>query len=427
MACLLKGKIHNRRLSNVVMSVLAGLAAVPQSAFADDAKIDLFVRPPAYSANFVCSTNQSLADIALRWKHWNGENAIPVNTETDMRIDAKRLASQDPRKFFDKTSLMFETLIKSTNPVIAMQAGIDRARLYIDAGRLTKGNSEEILKPVSFGIGSRNGSAMLILGEVYEKGIAVAADPAKSLEYYLKAAKAGQADALLRLTEMELSGVKTGLNFQPVTAMRLAFKGMMDNEVPDACVGIKRIARIYAKGTGVIKQDHNLASKWYELAANAGDVDSAWLVARYHLVGENIATDHELLRKYLSQAAEGGIAQAAVEIARAYEDGSLFDFDLDAARHWYNVAAERGSVFARVRLTRSPFLEKLNEQERFAALKTFADDPDAAPATLFSFAQMLIQSKGQEKGFDLARPYLERAATLNDFNSLQKHHRKSVR
>jgi TPR repeat protein len=371
-------------------------------------KIELALAPPKGDTGIKCVLSQSIAELENRWSVWDGKKDPGVSLLA-LRIDGKRLAAAEASHQFETAEKIFQYLIHSKDAKIATQSKIDLARLYVDAERLTAANIKQIIGPIESGAPSRNATAILVVGEVYEKGLGAPVDFDKAIAYYKSAAQLGQADALLRLAAFKLEGKITDFSLDPTVALKLAMKNMVENEVPDPCFGIKRIARMYAKGTGLIRQNHQLAAAWYQVAADAGDPDSAWTVARYHMIGENIVTDVKVLRKYLSLAAELGVTSAMLEMGRAYEDGSLFPKSPAEARMWYAKAAKAGLVSAQLRLSR---LEGVQPQEQEQLLQVVTASPQVPVSALLDYAKVLTEQRGRQTGGKAAEPALQRAVKL---------------
>jgi TPR repeat protein len=371
-------------------------------------KIELALAPPKGDTGIKCVLAQSIAELENHWSGWDGKKD-PGMSLLALRIDGKRLAAADASHQFETAEKIFQYLIHSKDAKIATQSKIDLARLYVDAERLTAANIKQIIGPIESGAPSRNATAILVIGEVYEKGLGAPADFDKAIAYYKSAAQLGQADALLRLAAFKLEGKITDFSLDPTVALKLAMKNMVENEVPDPCFGIKRIARMYAKGAGLIRQNHQLAAAWYQVAADSGDPDSAWTVARYHMIGENIVTDVKVLRKYLTLAAQLGVTPAMLEMGKAYEDGSLFPKSSAEARMWFAKAVKAGLVSAQLRLSR---LEGVQPQEQEQLLQVVTASPQAPVSALLDYAKVLTEQRGRQTGGKAAEPALQRAVKL---------------
>lgn len=412
----------NNKLSvHAFVSVVAWLAAFSVSGIAAEPsgtgatiKVALKLAPPTGLSGIKCSVSTSMQSINDRWRDWDGKSNPGVSDE-ELRLDAKRMASVDAVRYFESAALIFKYLAKSKDAKIALKSGIDMARLYVDANKLTTENADEILKYVRNGVASRNATSLLVLGEIYERGLGVTADFNKAVDYYKAASQQGQADSLLRLAQFTLEGKIKDFALDPSVVVKLAFKGMIENEARDPCHGIKRIAGIYAKGTGLMPQDHELAVQWYRLAADAGDMDSAWTVTKYHLVGENVKADTTVLKTYLKMAAEGGNVLAMLEMGKAYEDGSLFESNVDTAVEWYSKAARQGSVLAEQKVIR---LGNLADGERLARLKVIADSKTAPTTGLIDYARAIVEIEGRQNGGRKAEPYLRRALRAGSKDAL---------
>jgi len=67
-----------------------------------------------------------------------------------------------------------------------------------------------------------------------------------------------------------------------------------------------RLGHIYDYGEGIIPEDNALAVKWLTKAAEQGDPDAQFDIARKHRDGEGVPVDHVLAHAWFSMAAAQG-------------------------------------------------------------------------------------------------------------------------
>lgn len=392
------------------------LTASYASAQAAEGKIELALRPPPAPTGLVCGMPAVPADIAAKWEGWDGVKP-PAGSLDQMLTDGERLTTFDAVKYFDISRKIFTYLRKQHDQKLTQRAGVDYARLFVSANAVTPENINEILDLLRRGQAARNPTSMLILGVIYERGLGVPRNEAQALKYYRGAAQSGRADALIKIAQFKLNGQDVGLNVDPSLIGVLAFSAILGNDAADPCSGIRRIARLYAKGTGVIQKNIPVAVQWFQLAADAGDPDSAWQLARYHLAGDEVIKDNDVLRKYLTRAAEAGVVPAMSELARAYEDGSFVPKNTDLAISWYEKARHAGSASAPLRLAallnRNVPLKEADE----ALLQGLAKQSDAPSWIAADYVQILLDQHGRTAAREAA-PLLDRGVAAGDDDAL---------
>lgn len=85
-------------------------------------------------------------------------------------------------------------------------------------------------------------------------------------------------------------------------------------------------------------------------AALAGDIPSAYRLARYYEQGENMMTDYEQAAKYYKIAADGGNAEAQFNLGKLYAAGHGVKQDLNETVRLYTLAADQGHFDAQAQL-----------------------------------------------------------------------------
>ena len=385
---------------------------------ASESQIEFDLMPPKLQAGskLACKPVQSGDDLTKIWAAWDGKSK-PKTAPGAMREQAQRLAATDPVKNFPVSEKILRYLMKSSDAKLAAAAGIDVVRLYVDADRLTKDNAGELMPLLQEGRAARSPNSLYIQGQIHERGYAVARDEAKAIGFYKAAARFNHPDALLRLASYKAEGKLPGDTLDPKFLTALAFNRILAGGATDICSRIKRIARAYAKGDSIVKPNHTVASAWLQLAADLGDADAAWSVAKYHLRSELLVKDNAVLKRYMLLAADGGVVQAMLEAGRLHQDGTLFAKDLAKAEALYRAAAAKGSLTAWARLAElyeREWPDGSHATEREAALRAIAADPLAPAASLVELADIELTTRGRVAGEAPARALLMRAAATQN-------------
>jgi uncharacterized protein len=213
-------------------------------------------------------------------------------------------------------------------------------------------------------------AAMTLLGELYNQGLGVAANPATAMEWYRLAARRGDPHALLSLGLISLEGRGTSKNQEqgkawleqaaakgePRASFNLALlflstgahgdllravellRKSADAEIGDAqhALGV-----LYLKGRGV-SRDAAEAARWFERAAKngslAGEVEHAILLFN----GDGVPADEKQAARGFRSAAAKGSAIAQNRLARLYVAGRGVPQNRVEAAAWHLLAAAQG-------------------------------------------------------------------------------------
>ncbi len=211
-------------------------------------------------------------------------------------------------------------------------------------------------------------------GTLYERGqaFAEAGNYAEALEWYLKAAEAGSAEAM------------------------------------------RKIGGLYREGNGV-EPDNRKALEWYRKAADAGDAPAMYNVGNYYVMGIVVEQDyHEALRWY-TRSADGGFASAMTAIGAIYEQGFGVEKDGHEALMWYEKAAEAGDATAMNNIGILYADGRILEQNFTAALEWLrraADNGSGAGAR--NLGLMYYLGHGVEQDYAQALAWFLKAADLGD-------------
>ncbi len=379
--------------------------------------LPLSFEPPQMQVSPVCVARASDEKLTAQWRAWDGA-ALPQQDIGLINRDIRRLAEIDPLAW-DKTIQRVITLLPGASPSFTPEhVVLARADQMIALGQLQQLKSEGLVKQL-LDRGDQNSPKMLnALAGFLSEGIGIDRDAARGAEFLMAAGYGGNADALLTLSRLAVSGTAPeGWDINPQLAVTMAFGSLVGQIDPLICDRIGRIAREYSSGE-VVMTDHDLASRWYRFAADLGDPIAAWRVAEYELQSELVTKDNDVLITYLTKAADGNLPYAQVALGRIYEAGALVPADIERARTLYEAAANSGdraglirlSGFLEAQLPADPGVEPafLETLDRIARL-------ESAPAWVFAkLASRILQVQGRWVGQDTARALLEKGAALDD-------------
>lgn len=248
--------------------------------------------------------------------------------------------------------------------------------------------------------------AAVRLGHLYLVGDrCLPRDYCKALSWYLKAAEAGVAVAMVQMGHFYRDGVVVKRNICEAIAWY----------EKAACCGdttaMLALGEIYQGWFGT-KPNYKKALHWYEEALNMGSVEAeyhiGWLLA--HCVAGECRVCEGL--DILACAIESGNPEALVAYADLYYEGRVGPRNLELARDYYEMAARRGSAVGAFKLAMLYISEKEAGARRLRlANKWFliAAEKGYAPAQMM-VANMYRDASGVPRNYVLAARWYKRAA-----------------
>ncbi len=379
--------------------------------------LPLVFEPPTMEVSQVCVPRLSDADLAAQWQAWDGRT-LPDQDIGLINRDMRRLAELDALKW-DVTIQKVISLLPRLSPSFTEDhVALAQIEQMIALGQLqelkTLGLVQKLLDR-----GEENSPRMLnALAGFLTEGVGIDRDVQRADEFLMSAGYGGNADALLTLSRRTVAGnAPPAWDVNPQLAVTMAFGSLLGQIDPLICDRIARIAREFTSGD-VVSVDHDLAVRWYRLAADLGDPIAAWRVAEYEMESELVTKDNDVLITYLAKAAAGNLPYAQVALGRVYEGGALVPTDLQQASIMYQAAAAGGDRAGLIRL--SGFLEAqlpadpallpdfLATLDRLAALED-------TPAWVYTKqAAHILRVQGRWAGQDAARVLLEQGAAMDD-------------
>jgi TPR repeat protein len=280
-------------------------------------------------------------------------------------------------------------------------ASVGPAKEAIDAfqaGRHAK--AVELSKPLA---DQGNAEALYLMGLAHESGKGAEASKEKALEYYRKATAAKHQDATYRLSFILLASDKEEERNEAKAALESAVKD-------DPTVAARILGEAYLRGRLSPTADPDKAIFWWKRAADAGDIPSLLLVARFY-EGQfgfpELKDAKESLANY-SKAAGLGDAGAMAALGSRLLSGDEKIRDEKKGREWLKKAIDAKEYAGYLAL--GDYEENVKKDLK-AALSQYERGKDAGQidCTLRT-ADFYIEGKGIDK--DPARGYalLEKAA-----------------
>ena len=121
---------------------------------------------------------------------------------------------------------------------------------------------------------------------------------------------------------------------------------------------------MFVNATGV-ERDYAEAAKWYQLAADHGNVSAQFGLADMYIAGEGIAQDYEKAGKLYLSAAKQGNSEAQYNIGEMFAAGYGVQQNFILAYLWSEISAQTATVFHRGRATRNrdQIAEQMSEEQ----------------------------------------------------------------
>ena len=266
------------------------------------------------------------------------------------------------------------------------------------AGRHAK--AVELAKPLAE---QGNAEALYLMGFAYESGQGVEASKDKALEYYRKAAAGKHKDAVYRLSFILLASDKEDERDQARQALETAAKD-------DPSVAARILGEAYLRGMLTPAPDPDKAVFWWKRAADAGDVVSVLLIARFY-EGQfgfpELKDPKEALANY-AKAAGLGNAGAMAALGSRLLSGDEKNRDEKKGREWLKkaIAAKEYSGY----LALGDYEENVKKDPK-AALAEYERGKDAGQVDcMLRSADFYLTGKGVEKDAERGQALLLKAA-----------------
>ena len=266
------------------------------------------------------------------------------------------------------------------------------------AGRHAK--AVELAKPLA---DQGNADALYLMGFASESGQGIEASKDKALEYYRKAAALKHKDSIYRLSFILLASDKEEERDQAREALEAAAKD-------DPTVAARILGEAYLRGRLSPVADPDKAIFWWKHAADAGDIPSLLLVARFYegQFGFPELKDPKGALTYYEKAAALGDAGAMAALGSRLLSGDEKNRDEKKGREWLKKAIEAKEYTSYLVL--GDYEENVKKNLK-AALSEYERGKDAGQIDcILRTADFYIEGKGVEKDSARGLALLQKAA-----------------
>lgn len=266
------------------------------------------------------------------------------------------------------------------------------------AGRHAK--AVELAKPLA---DQGNADALYLMGFAHESGKGVEASKDKALEYYRKAAAMKHKDAIYRLSFNLLASEKEEERNQAREVLETSAKD-------DPAVAGRILGEAYLRGKLTAAADPDKALYWWKRAADAGDIPSILLTARFYEGQFGLAERKDLKESLASYAKAAGLGDAGAMAALGSRllSGDEKIRDEQKGREWLKkaIAAKEYSAY----LALGDYEENVKKNLK-NALAEYERGKDAGQVDcMLRTADFYIEGKGVEKDAARGIALLEKAA-----------------
>jgi uncharacterized protein len=289
-----------------------------------------------------------------------------------------------------------------TDSSVAMPAEVEGpAKAAMDAfkdGRHAK--AVELAIPLA---DDGNAEAQYLLGFAHESGQGAEASREKALEFYHKAAAGKHKDAVYRMAFILLASEKEEERDQARQALETAAKD-------DPEVAARILGEAYLRGLLSETPDPEKAVSWWKSAADAGDILSLLMLARFYegQFGFPEMKDQEKALGYYGKAAGLGNPGAMAALGSRLLSGDKEFRDEKKGREWLKKAIENKEYSAYLAL--GDYEENVKKNLK-AALAEYERGKDAGQIdSLLRAADFYLEGKGVEKDVDRGMSLLRQAA-----------------
>jgi uncharacterized protein len=272
------------------------------------------------------------------------------------------------------------------------------AMAFFQEGKHAK--AVEIAKPLA---DKGDPDALYLMGFAHESGKGVEISGEKALDYYRKAEAAKHQDAVYRMSFILLASEKKEDREQARVSLEAAAGS-------DPTVASRILGEAYLRGRLTEEADPAKAISWWKKAADAGDVSSVLLMARFY-EGQfgfpELKNIKDSLANY-TKAAELGDTGAMAALGSRLLSGDEKNRDEAKGREWIKraIAGKEYSGY----LALGDYEENIKKDLK-AALSEYERGKDAGQIDcVLRAADFYIQGKGTEKDTTRGLALLEKAA-----------------
>ncbi|SDZ94356.1 tetratricopeptide repeat protein [Selenomonas ruminantium] len=272
------------------------------------------------------------------------------------------------------------------------------------------------------------------VGECYLKGIGVQADRYKAIDWYSKAADAGDGSSMNALGLIYGQIADERNSYSEIKEARKKEIQWYEKAIEKGNVAANyNLAYCYHHGIGVqkvigkagalyrkaAKDDYILAMvklgdiflfdnepkvvagkearKWYEKAAELGNGEAMQGLGKMFEEGKGVSLNYRVAFEWYKKSVDAGYISAMVDIGLIYEDGKGVSKNYAEACHWYKMAADKGNACAMRLIGRLYFNGNGVTKDEGLAMQWWQRSADAGDKTAKKWIDEVKTAKSQGK------------------------------
>lgn len=246
-------------------------------------------------------------------------------------------------------------------------------------------------------------AALYLMGFAHESGQGAEASREKAIESYRKAAAKNHSDATYRLANLLIS---SGQSDRVQEGREILEK----KAAIDPTVAGRMLGEAFLTGRLTPEPAPETAVSWWKKAAEADDVPSMFLLARFYdgQLGHPEMSDAKLAYSYFLKAAEKGDSAAMVAVGSRLLNSKAITRDEQKGSMWLNKAIAAKEYSGYLALGDYQENEKKKPEEALAYYESGA--AEGQPDCMLRAADFYINGKGVKKDVEKGVGFLEKAA-----------------
>lgn len=255
-------------------------------------------------------------------------------------------------------------------------------------------------------------SSKTYLGLCYLEGKGVVQDRLKAVEWFKKAANAGDAAGQTRLANCYYDGIVVAKDL--AEAYKWYHKAAEQRD--GAALNKMGLCCFYGYG---VDQSYADAAYWFGLGVEEEDADAENNLGACYELGYGVDRNMETAVSLYRKSAEQGCADGQKSLADCYYNGNGVEVDYSEAFRWYNAAAEQGNGAAMNGVGLCYYFGRYVGEDLREALKWFLLSADAGDKNgAFDAGSCYYHGNGTEIDYEKAVHYFQIAEQRGDTTSL---------
>jgi len=339
--------MNNYSYSNIVESSDSGLTKSPTASITSD--LTEHSLKPEMTAERPAELPQPVNDEMKTAKESVSADTVLLASVADISPEVQPIASAEAQpdisaeiRPVSKTILKSQVETKSTKSANASLAVVSNTNSELDVAYANKNYKRviELAEPLAE---ANNIQALSLMADLYVNGRGLKADTKKAANYYLNAAKQGDAKSQVNIALLyqKGKGVKKDLaksDYWYRKAARLNHP-----------VALNKVGMDYKTGRRV-KKNYKQAVEYFSHAADQGNASAINNLGVMYMQGLGVKKNHIVAIGWFKQATTKRNVNAYINLGKIYKHGDRRVRNRNKSIKWFKKAAHRNRVYAMVQL-----------------------------------------------------------------------------